>query len=52
VYCQFDDATVYYEQAGTGHPLVFLHGWSLDHRYELIEYEPIFEARAGWRRHG
>ncbi len=48
--CQIDDVSVYYEQAGSGHPLVFLHGWSLDHRYEQIEYEPIFAARPGWRR--
>lgn len=48
--CQLDDVSVYYEQAGAGHPLVFLHGWSLDHHYEQIEYEPIFAARAGWRR--
>jgi pimeloyl-ACP methyl ester carboxylesterase len=50
MHCQLDDVTVYYEQAGAGHPLLFLHGWSLDHRYELIAYEPILEARGGWRR--
>lgn len=48
--CQIDDVAVFYEQAGAGRPLLFLHGWSLDHRYELLDYEPIFQARAGWRR--
>ena len=26
------DADVYYEEAGTGRPLLLLHGWPLDHR--------------------
>lgn len=48
--CRLDNLTIAYEQIGAGQPLVFLHGWSLDHRYELIEYEPIFQARTGWQR--
>lgn len=48
--CRFGDVCVWYEQVGAGRPIVFLHGWSLDHRYELLEYEPIFRASRGWRR--
>src|SRR5436853_6580950 len=48
--CQLDDVTISYEQAGAGHPLLFLHGWSLDHRYEMADYEPILQARSGWQR--
>jgi pimeloyl-ACP methyl ester carboxylesterase len=48
--CQLDNLTIAYEQIGAGRPLVFLHGWSLDHRYEQTEYEPIFQTRTGWQR--
>lgn len=48
--CDLDSATIHYEERGEGRPIVFLHGWTLDHRLELIDYEPIFESRAGWRR--
>ncbi len=44
------DAIIHYEERGAGRPIVFLHGWTLDHRLELVDYEPIFQARAGWRR--
>lgn len=50
MHCQLDDVTISYEQAGAGHPLLFLHGWSLDHRYEMTDYEPILQARSGWQR--
>src|SRR6202035_3639841 len=29
---------------------VFIHGWPLDHRIELADYEPIFSRRRGWQR--
>ena len=48
--CELGSATVHYEERGAGRPIVFLHGWTLDHRLELVDYEPIFEARPGWRR--
>lgn len=48
--CDLYSATIHYQERGGGRPIVFLHGWTLDHRLELVDYEPIFEARAGWRR--
>lgn len=48
--CELDGATIHYEERGEGRPIVFLHGWTLDHRLELVDYEPLFESRGGWRR--
>lgn len=40
---------------GDGRDIVFVHGWTMDHRDEMRTYEPIFAtrpaARPGWRRH-
>jgi len=35
---------------GEGRPVVFLHGRPADHRLMTTAFEPIFAARAGWRR--
>jgi len=35
---------------GSGRPIVFLHGWTMDHRDEALDFEPVFAGRAGWRR--
>jgi pimeloyl-ACP methyl ester carboxylesterase len=43
-------ATIHYEEHGEGRPIVFLHGWTMDHRLEVADYEKIFAARGGWRR--
>jgi pimeloyl-ACP methyl ester carboxylesterase len=42
--------TLHYEEVGEGRPIVFLHGWTMDHRVEMADYEKIFAARPGWRR--
>ncbi|WP_129793783.1 alpha/beta fold hydrolase [Sphingosinicella sp. CPCC 101087] len=36
---------------GEGRDLIFVHGWTMDHRDEARTYEPIFANRPGWRRH-
>lgn len=36
---------------GQGRPIVFIHGWTMDHRDEIQTYEPLFARRTGWRRH-
>lgn len=40
---------------GEGRDIVFVHGWTMDHRDEMRTYEPIFAARPAarprWRRH-
>ena len=48
--CQVKDITIYYEEVGSGRPLVALHGAPLDHRHILNDLEPLFVNRAGWRR--
>ena len=42
--------TLHHEEQGEGRPIVFLHGWTMDHRVEMADYEKIFAARPGWRR--
>jgi pimeloyl-ACP methyl ester carboxylesterase len=48
--CELDNATIHYEEHGNGRPIVFLHGWTMDHLVEATDYEPIFAQRNGWRR--
>jgi pimeloyl-ACP methyl ester carboxylesterase len=48
--CQVRDITMYYEEAGTGKPLLFLHGLPLDHRSIANDMEPLFANRSGWHR--
>lgn len=48
--CQLERIKVHYESYGSGRPILFLHSWSLDHRYDASAFEPIFENRGGWRR--
>ncbi len=45
-----DTATIDYEEHGKGRAIVFLHGWTMNRRLEIADYEPIFSARDGWRR--
>jgi len=40
---------VFAHEAGSGTPLVLLHGFGLDHR-SLLPLEPTFERAGGWRR--
>jgi pimeloyl-ACP methyl ester carboxylesterase len=48
--CSLNDLEVAYEEIGAGRPILFLHGWSLDHTLEMFTFEPIFARRPGWRR--
>lgn len=48
--CQVGDITLYYEEVGSGRPLLLLHGKPLDHRHIVSDMEPLFTDRAGWRR--
>jgi pimeloyl-ACP methyl ester carboxylesterase len=41
---------LHWVEAGEGPPIVFLHGWQLDHRIELADFEPVFESGSNWRR--
>lgn len=48
--CALEGIDVAYEEFGEGRPILFLHGWTLDHACEVADYEPIFADRPGWRR--
>jgi pimeloyl-ACP methyl ester carboxylesterase len=48
--CELDRATIDYEAHGEGRPILFLHGWTMNRRLEIADYEPIFSNRKGWRR--
>jgi pimeloyl-ACP methyl ester carboxylesterase len=41
---------VYYEEYGTGIPLLLLHGLPGDNRGWIAGLEPLFQNRPGWRR--
>ncbi len=42
--------TMHYEEVGTGRPLLNLDGWGSNARMAMAGFEPLFEARSGWRR--
>ncbi|MBK9125478.1 MAG: alpha/beta hydrolase [Chloroflexi bacterium] len=42
--------SVYYEERGSGLPVVILHGFSLDHESMLNVFEPLFAGHDGYRR--
>lgn len=44
------DIDMHYEEAGSGRPLLMLHGWPGDHRQLAYDMEPLFQNRDGWRR--
>jgi pimeloyl-ACP methyl ester carboxylesterase len=48
--CELNSATIHYGEHGEGRPIVFLHGWTMDHKVEVADYEPIFVRNKGWRR--
>jgi pimeloyl-ACP methyl ester carboxylesterase len=41
---------VYYEEYGTGIPILLLHGGGSDHHQMVSDMEPLFQDRSGWRR--
>lgn len=48
--CKISGIPLYYEETGTGTPLLMLHGSHADHREMMHKMEPVFEHRQGWRR--
>jgi pimeloyl-ACP methyl ester carboxylesterase len=41
---------VLFEEVGEGRPVMVVHGFSLEHRVVMPNYEPVFEKRSGYRR--
>jgi pimeloyl-ACP methyl ester carboxylesterase len=48
--CRLENITIYFEQHGEGRPLLLLHGWPVDHRHKVKDFEPLFKDREGWKR--
>src|SRR5688572_19062972 len=48
--CEIEMATIDYEERGEGRPILLLHGWTMDRKVEIFDYEKIFATRPGWRR--
>jgi pimeloyl-ACP methyl ester carboxylesterase len=49
-YCKVEKANIYYEEIGSGTPILMIHGFSPDHRLLKGCMEPIFQERDGYRR--
>jgi pimeloyl-ACP methyl ester carboxylesterase len=43
-------ASVRVHELGEGVPILFIHGWSMDRRDEIADYEAIFSGIPGWMR--
>ncbi len=50
--CELENITVHYEVRGkrSGHPIIMLHGFTLDRRMMVGCMEPILRRRKGWQR--
>lgn len=48
--CEIQGIPVNYEQYGEGKPVLFIHGWSIDHRLMSGSFEPVFENLKGYCR--
>lgn len=48
--CLVRDIPISYETAGSGFPIIMLHGYSPDHRLMQGCMEPLFAQRPGWQR--
>ncbi|MFX1378762.1 MAG: alpha/beta fold hydrolase [Promethearchaeota archaeon] len=48
--CNLKNLTVYYEEFGTGQPILMIHGFTPDHRLMKGCLEPIFKNRKNYRR--
>jgi pimeloyl-ACP methyl ester carboxylesterase len=49
-YCKVEKANIYYEEIGSGTPILMIHGFSPDHRLMKGCMEQIFQERDGYRR--
>jgi pimeloyl-ACP methyl ester carboxylesterase len=48
--CEIQGVPVYYEQFGEGKPVLFIHGWSVEHRLMSGCFEPVFKKINGYHR--
>src|SRR5271170_3932789 len=50
MYCRLPGVSIFYEARGRGRPFVMLHGSPSDHGRAMVQVEPAFRSRTGWRR--
>lgn len=50
MFCNIDGIDIYYETHGEGKPIIFVHGFGVDHRKMMGPIEPVFQGRKGWKR--
>jgi pimeloyl-ACP methyl ester carboxylesterase len=50
VQCDLSRVSIHYAAKGKGQPFVFLHGSPSDHNRAMVQIEPAFRGRHGWRR--
>jgi pimeloyl-ACP methyl ester carboxylesterase len=48
--CEVLGIPVYYKKYGEGKPIIFIHGWSVDHRLMNGCFEPVFNQLQGYQR--
>lgn len=48
--CAVDGLDFYYESYGEGTPIVFIHGFGIDHHAPKGTMEPVFKDHSGWKR--
>jgi len=48
--CLIKDIPVFYEEYGEGMPILFIHGWTPDHRMMKGCFEPVLSQTSGYRR--
>lgn len=48
--CQIRDITFHYVIRGEGTPIIFLHGFGVDHYSLMKSMEPVFASHKGWKR--
>jgi pimeloyl-ACP methyl ester carboxylesterase len=48
--CKIKNISINYEILGTGKPVLMIHGYYPDHRLMAGCMEPVFSARAGYKR--
>jgi len=47
---RFGALSLYFDEVGSGKPILMLHGWPLDHLSIKGAMEPLFAHRKGWKR--
>jgi len=48
--CEIQGIPIYYEQCGEGKPVLFIHGWSVDHGLMSGSFELVFSQLQDYRR--